>query len=111
MDAAVQPRLGGIQRTYSHPLLDSPSTVHPGKLNPSGHDGPARRAGLHFRVQGGAHRGHGRGTAADPRPRRYADKYRNRGEPSHLIGVEFGRAVRNVVGFEVETVGVGRGGP
>ena len=69
MDAAVQPRLGGIQRTYSHPLLDTPSPVHPGKLNPSGHDGAARRAGLHLRVQGGAHRDHGRGTAADPRPR------------------------------------------
>ena len=45
------------------------------------------------------------------RARGYADKYRDRGEPSHLIGVEFGRAVRNVVGFEVETVEVGRGGP
>ena len=42
------------------------------------------------------------------RARGYADKYRDRGEPSHLIGVEFGRAVRNVVGFEVETVEVGR---
>ena len=45
------------------------------------------------------------------RARGYADKYRDRGEPIHLIGVEFGRAVRNVVGFEVETVEVGRGGP
>ncbi|MET3605153.1 hypothetical protein ABIC99_002979 [Sphaerotilus sulfidivorans] len=27
------------------------------------------------------------------RARGYADKYRDRGEPSHLIGVEFGRAV------------------
>ncbi|MFO1274583.1 MAG: ATP-binding protein [Sphaerotilus natans] len=42
------------------------------------------------------------------RARGYADKYRDRGEPIHLIGVEFGRAVRNVVGFEVETVEVGR---
>lgn len=33
-----------------------------------------------------------------------ADKYRNRGEPIHLIGVEFGRADRNIVGFEVETL-------
>ncbi len=35
----------------------------------------------------------------------YADKYRARGEPIHLIGVEFSRDSRNVVGFEVETVG------
>ncbi|MEY4980192.1 MAG: hypothetical protein RLZZ352_2462 [Pseudomonadota bacterium] len=34
----------------------------------------------------------------------YADKYRARGEPIHLIGVEFSKDSRNVVGFEVETV-------
>ena len=37
--------------------------------------------------------------------RGYADKYRGRGESIHLIGVEFGRAQRNLVGFEVETIG------
>ena len=36
--------------------------------------------------------------------RGYADKYRARGEPIHLVGIEFQRAERNVVGFEVETV-------
>ncbi|KDB51228.1 hypothetical protein X805_31810 [Sphaerotilus natans subsp. natans DSM 6575] len=36
--------------------------------------------------------------------RGYADKYRARGEPIHLVGIEFGRAERNVVGFEVETL-------
>jgi hypothetical protein len=34
----------------------------------------------------------------------YADKYRQRGEPIHLIGVEFSKDSRNVVGFEVETL-------
>ncbi len=34
----------------------------------------------------------------------YADKYRGRGEPVHLIGVEFSKDTRNVVGFEVETL-------
>ena len=34
----------------------------------------------------------------------YADKYRDRGEPIHLIGVEFSKASRNIVGFEVETL-------
>jgi hypothetical protein len=34
----------------------------------------------------------------------YADKYRDRGEPVHLIGIEFSRAARNLVGFEVETL-------
>ena len=36
--------------------------------------------------------------------RGYADKYRARGEPIHLVGIEFGRTERNVVGFEVETI-------
>ena len=30
--------------------------------------------------------------------------YRARGEPIHLIGVEFSKASRNIVGFEVETL-------
>ena len=34
----------------------------------------------------------------------YADKYQSRGEPIHLIGVEFSKASRNIVGFEVETL-------
>ena len=33
--------------------------------------------------------------------RGYADKYRARGEPIHLIGVEFSRDTRNVTAFEV----------
>ena len=37
--------------------------------------------------------------------RGYADKYRARGEPIHLIGVEFSKDSRNIVGFEVETCG------
>ena len=36
--------------------------------------------------------------------RGYADKYRARAEPIHLIGVEFSQAERGVVGFEVERV-------
>ena len=35
----------------------------------------------------------------------YADKYRGQGAPIHLIGVEFSRNQRSVVGFEVESVG------
>lgn len=34
----------------------------------------------------------------------YADKFRASGQPIHLIGVEFSKASRNVVGFEVETL-------
>jgi hypothetical protein len=37
--------------------------------------------------------------------RGYAEKYRSRGEPIHLIGVEFSRATRNIVAFEVATEG------
>lgn len=35
--------------------------------------------------------------------RGYADKYRALGQPIHLIGVEFSKDARAVVGFEVET--------
>ena len=38
------------------------------------------------------------------RDRGYADKYRARGEAIHLIGVEFSKEQRSVVGFEVETL-------
>lgn len=36
--------------------------------------------------------------------RGYADRYRAEGVPIHLIGVEFSREQRTVVGFEVETL-------
>lgn len=34
----------------------------------------------------------------------YADKYRARGEPIHLVGVEFSKESRSVVGFEVALI-------
>lgn len=34
--------------------------------------------------------------------KRYADKYRALNQPLHLIGVEFGKTERNIVGFAVE---------
>ena len=37
---------------------------------------------------------------AQLRQKGYADKYRDRGEPIHLIGVEFSRETRNLVAFE-----------
>ncbi|WP_338415885.1 PD-(D/E)XK nuclease domain-containing protein, partial [uncultured Sphaerotilus sp.] len=37
--------------------------------------------------------------------RGYADKYLGRGGPVHLVGVEFSRDARNIVGFETETLG------
>ena len=42
---------------------------------------------------------------AQIRERGYADKYRGRGQPIHLVGVEFSRDSRNIVGFETETLG------
>jgi hypothetical protein len=36
--------------------------------------------------------------------KQYADKYRATGMPIYLIGVEFSKASRNIVGFEVEQV-------
>ncbi|WP_341646888.1 ATP-binding protein [Thauera sp. SDU_THAU2] len=43
------------------------------------------------------------GALAQIKARGYADKYRDRQEPIHLVGVEFSREQRRVVGFEVET--------
>ena len=34
--------------------------------------------------------------------KRYADKYRDRNEPIHLIGMEFSRAERNLVAFTAD---------
>ncbi len=36
--------------------------------------------------------------------RGYADKYRAEGQPIHLVGIEFSRVRRSLVGFEVETL-------
>ena len=36
--------------------------------------------------------------------RNYADKYKYRNEPIHLIGIEFSKRNRNVVGFDRETI-------
>lgn len=44
------------------------------------------------------------GALAQIKARGYADRYRGGGEPVHLIGVEFSREQRCVVGFEVETL-------
>ena len=52
-----------------------------------------------FKVVGTTPEGHALQQIKD---RGYADKYRTRGEPIHLIGVEFSKTSRNIVGFEVE---------
>ena len=39
---------------------------------------------------------------AQLKERCYADKYRGRGQPIHLIGVEFSREERNIAAFDVE---------
>ena len=39
---------------------------------------------------------------AQLKAKRYADKYRDLGEPMHLVAVEFSREMRNVVAFDVE---------
>ena len=45
----------------------------------------------------------GAGAAmAQLKARRYAEKYRDAGEPIHLVAVEFSRDTRNVTAFEVE---------
>lgn len=41
---------------------------------------------------------------AQIRAHHYADKYRSRGEPMHLIGIEFSKANRNIVDFDIESL-------
>ncbi len=53
-----------------------------------------------FKVVGPGQEGR---ALAQMRQRGYADKYRHLGVPIRLIGMEFGREERNIVGFEFET--------
>ena len=39
---------------------------------------------------------------AQAKEKRYAERFRRFGEPIHLIGVTFDRAMRNILAFEVE---------
>jgi hypothetical protein len=41
---------------------------------------------------------------AQIKARGYAERYRGSGQPIHLIGVEFSRERRGVLGFEVESL-------
>ncbi len=46
-----------------------------------------------------------KGTALQQiKDNKYADKYRGQGEPLHLIGIEFSKQQRSVIGFEVESI-------
>ena len=48
-----------------------------------------------------------RGTALQQlKDKGYADNYRARGESIHLVGVEFSRESRSVVGFEVALISI-----
>ena len=44
------------------------------------------------------------GALEQIKARGYADRYRGRGEPIHLVGVEFSAETRNVTRFETETI-------
>ena len=68
----------------------------------SRHGGALQRQRVSVRAQGGGDGGRG-AAMAQLKERRYADKYRDTGEPIHLVAVEFSRDTRNVVAFEVET--------
>ena len=54
---------------------------------------------LEFKVVASAPEG---AAMAQLKGRRYADKYRARGEPIHLIAVEFSHKARNLAAFEVQ---------
>ena len=54
-----------------------------------------------FKMRG---RGGAAAAMAQLKARGYADRYRGRGEPIHLVGMEFSAEARNVTGFETETI-------
>jgi hypothetical protein len=54
-----------------------------------------------FKVVADAPEGH---ALRQIRDKGYAEKYLGRGATVHLIGIEFSRTARNVVGFEFETL-------
>jgi hypothetical protein len=54
-----------------------------------------------FKVVADAPEGH---ALQQIRDKRYAEKYLGRSATVHLIGIEFSRTARNVVGFEIETL-------
>jgi hypothetical protein len=54
-----------------------------------------------FKVLADAPEGH---ALQQIRDKRDAEKYLGRGVIVHLIGIEFSRTARNVVGFEIETL-------
>jgi hypothetical protein len=58
-----------------------------------------------FKVVSGQAKG---GALQQIKDRGYADKYRARGEPIHLIGVAFDKDSRNISAFEVETLSPAR---
>ena len=83
-------------------------------FEPVGEDGGSRggRADMAIRFNGRVYlfefkvvdRG-SEGTALEQlREKGCADKYRGLGHPVHLIGVEFSREERNIVGFDIESV-------
>jgi len=49
-------------------------------------------------------RPYGHTSRACSRQSRISGKYQAAGQPIHLIGIEFSREQRNLVGFEVESV-------
>ena len=62
-----------------------------------------RRFWCAFGAGQGRQVGQGGQALAQLQARRSADKYRALGQPIHLIGVEFSKTDRNIVGFEVES--------
>ena len=52
-----------------------------------------------FKVEKDKPEGH---ALAQIKERNYADKYQDRNEPIHLIGVEFSKEHRNIAGFDYE---------
>ena len=57
-----------------------------------------------FKLSKGGLKARGGRALAQIERKGYADKYRQRAKPVHLIGMEFSRAQRNISAFEVELV-------
>ncbi len=98
----------GIYASNAHTCLAATGlVVRPEDPTSKGRIDMTVEAGTHiyifeFKVLGGKVK---RGAAMKQlRERNYADKYRARGVPIHLIGVEFGSKERNIKHFDIETI-------
>ena len=102
---ARQARTRILERAVSARLIDQEyleaAALSPGLPQPGGGDEESQRGTAAGAGAAGSAQGEGR-ALAQLKAKGYADKYRDRGMPIYLLGVEFSKEQSQVVAFEVE---------